>query len=265
MRDSERHYVDLLFSATNKYGSWDPEIPVQCGDYGRITQGASSWAFWRKHRGTFLKEGNIYVDGTADKWGIPPPLDIVEDDGEGLTWITSRNAIERDLSGDINGDIGALANCSLKVSFKISSGSAAVLVMENEATTLIDPPAKLLPLLEDHEMQGRVIVSQTHRCSSYARLLTAQGDSNVTVGLNATALTDGPASAQTMAKWVRSTAGGYFKSRINRTGKRSFYPLFKLVSVKQEAISVGLRGESDEQELPDAIPPWLTQSTSPSK
>ncbi|KIJ23638.1 hypothetical protein M422DRAFT_62409 [Sphaerobolus stellatus SS14] len=228
MRDSERHYVDLLFSATNKYGSWDPEIPVQCGDYGHITQGASSWAFWRKHRRTFLKEGNIYIDGTADKW----------DDGEGLTWITSRNAVERDLFGDINGDMGALVNCSLKVSFKISSGSAAAL--------------------------GRVIVSQTHRCSSYARLLTAQGDSNVTIGLYTTALPDGLASSQTMAKRVRSTAGGYFKSRTNGTRKRSFYPLFKLVSVKQEAISVGLREESDEQELPNAIPPWLTQSTSTS-
>ncbi|KIJ56326.1 hypothetical protein M422DRAFT_57686 [Sphaerobolus stellatus SS14] len=260
MVDSERLYIDLLFAATNKYGSWDPEIPVQCGDYGRITKGRTGWAFWRRNRGIFLKEGNIYADGTAEKWDIPPPLDINEAEGGGLTWITSRNAVELDLSGDVGGATPVLVNCSLQASFKISSERGAVLLMENEATSLIDPPAALLSLLGDSKMQGRVLVSQTHRCSSYARLLTAEGASNVTIGLAATPPATDVVSAQVTTKWVKTTSAGNFKSGINKDQKRNFYPLFRLVSVKQGPVSVGLRGSSDEDSLPDAVPPWSSQS-----
>src|ERR1700761_4336024 len=73
MLDSERKYIDLLFRVSNQYAAWDPELPVEVGDWGTITTGRTGLAFWLRHRGTFLKEGNIYTDTTAKKYGIPDP------------------------------------------------------------------------------------------------------------------------------------------------------------------------------------------------
>jgi len=36
-------------------------ITIAVGDYGRITQGKSGLAFWRKKQGIFLKDGNTWL------------------------------------------------------------------------------------------------------------------------------------------------------------------------------------------------------------
>ena len=94
MPNNERQYADLLFKASRKYASWDPEIPVEVGDWGSLTRGNPGWAFWRREQGIFLKEGNIYKDGTADKYGIPQPVERGTESTEGVTWIVSDNAKE---------------------------------------------------------------------------------------------------------------------------------------------------------------------------
>ena len=100
MRDSERKYVDLLFRVSKKYASWDPEIPVRVGDWGRITNGKTGLAFWRRGRGTFLKEGNImiYDDGKAELYSIPPPEEHGRGDDHAVSWIASANAKACDIS-----------------------------------------------------------------------------------------------------------------------------------------------------------------------
>lgn len=98
MLDSERLYVDLLFRVSKKYASWDPEITVEVGDWGRITTGYTGLAFWRRGRGTFLKEGNIYTDGKAEAHGIPRPKEFGADATEGVNWIVSQNVEECDVS-----------------------------------------------------------------------------------------------------------------------------------------------------------------------
>lgn len=99
MLDSEREYVDLLFRASKKYANWDPEVAVLVGDWGKITAGNTGWAFWRRGRGTFLKEGNIYEDGKAEKYGIPTPKEFGLDATKGITWIVSENV--RDCEANI--------------------------------------------------------------------------------------------------------------------------------------------------------------------
>jgi hypothetical protein len=99
--DSERLYVDLLFRASKKYASWDPEVAVEVGDWGLITKGKTGIAFWRKRQGTFLKEGNIYQDGRAEKHGIPAPKESGLEASEGVNCIVSQNAEELDISGSI--------------------------------------------------------------------------------------------------------------------------------------------------------------------
>jgi hypothetical protein len=94
----ERLFVDLIFRSSRKYPNWDPEVIVEPGDYGCITQGPKegySFAFWQKNaQGTFLKEGNIYENGLAEKFGIPKPKEHGGEATEGATWITSQNAEE---------------------------------------------------------------------------------------------------------------------------------------------------------------------------
>jgi hypothetical protein len=138
-------------------------------------------------------------------------------------------------------------------------------VMDNDIITTIDPPGCLRRLLDDKTMQGCVIVSQVHRCSSYARLLTAKGGKSVAIGLNVEPPVSGVVAATADAKWVRSSSAGNFKSKVNKSGNRDYYPLFRLVSLKDKETSSGLRGELEggDPPLPDAVPPWLPQGDDP--
>ncbi|TFK52884.1 hypothetical protein OE88DRAFT_1711746 [Heliocybe sulcata] len=261
--DSERLYVDLLFKASRKYASWDPEVEVNVGDWGRITSGRRGLAFWRKQRGTFLKEGNIYTDGIAEEYGIPSPKEHGKDATEGVTWITSQNTQEIDVSAGAGSQTPVLAQCSVKAGFKFSSSqSSAVLAMDNDTISTIDPPGSLRRLLDDARMRDSVIVSEVHRCSSYARYLSSPHTGNVFIGLSAEPPVPGIASVEAHAKWVRSTVTGNFKSRVNKPGDRQFCPLFRLVSLKETDTAVGLRGSWDGEipPLPDAEPPWMTEA-----
>src|ERR1700752_3485235 len=114
MLDSERQYVDLLFRASKKYASWDPEIMVEVGDWGRITTGRTGWAFWRRGRGTFLKEGNIYKDGKADKYKVPEPNEYGLNADEGVTWVVSENAEEGGISVAAGGCVHFLPHLKTK-------------------------------------------------------------------------------------------------------------------------------------------------------
>ncbi|KAJ7938075.1 hypothetical protein B0H13DRAFT_1588189 [Mycena leptocephala] len=233
MLSSERTYVDLLFRASRKYASWDPEVLVKVGDWGKITRGKRGLAFWRKN-GTFLKEGNIFLDGKAKKYNIRDP---VEYDGgeaaEGETWVVSKNAEQVDMAASVGG-ISAITQCKIKGAFKFSSGRGAILVMNKDTISAIDPPGALRSLLEDTSMRGMVVVSEVHCCSSYARLLIAQKSGTVALGLSIEPPVAGVASAGANAKWVRDRTGGDFRSGHNPKGDRKFYPLFRLVTLTEE-------------------------------
>ena len=100
--DAERQFADLIFGASKKYGRWDPEIAIAVGDYGRITHGKMGLSFWGKKRGIFVKDGNIYEDGLAEKYDIPTPQEHGVDSTEGISWITSENAKEVDITAEIS-------------------------------------------------------------------------------------------------------------------------------------------------------------------
>jgi hypothetical protein len=76
------------------------KIEVRVGDWGRITQGKRGLVFWRK-KGTFLKEGNIFVDGQAKKHHIPEPIEYGGGSSEGETWVVSQNAKQVDVSASV--------------------------------------------------------------------------------------------------------------------------------------------------------------------
>ncbi|KAF8130407.1 hypothetical protein K438DRAFT_1643937 [Mycena galopus ATCC 62051] len=234
MRNAERAYLKLIFGTTGKYATWDPESEVKAGDYGKFTRGPRGFVFWRKN-GTFVREGNIYADGKAEKFGVPAAVDYGRD-SEGETWVTSSNATQIDASLSA----GGLAQCKVKAAFKFSSGRGAVLAMESPMITTIDPPGALKPLLEDPSMRGMVVVSEVHSCSSYAHLLSANKSGALTLGLQVEPPVPGTASARITKTWVRQGSSGNFKSQVNTKGERTFYPLFRLVSLSEEEMSTGI-------------------------
>ncbi|KAJ6544662.1 hypothetical protein DFH09DRAFT_1282326 [Mycena vulgaris] len=235
---SECAFRDLLFRASTKYANWDPEIQMKVGDWGRITRGKRRLPFGRKH-GVFVKQGNIYVDGKAEKYGIPSPIEYGDNSGDGGTWIVSQNAVQID-SAAAAGIDPAIAQCRLSGAFQFSAGRGAILVMDNDATTVIDFAGALRPLLEDPKMRGAVVVSEVHSCSSYARVLTDNTGSTIALGLRVDPPVPGVASIAVDARWVTSRTLGNFKSGVSKNGDRKFCPLFRLVSLEETDVAMGL-------------------------
>jgi hypothetical protein len=58
--------------------------------------------FWQKN-GVFLKEGNIFHDGQAEKFKIPEPVEHGHEASEGETWVVSLNAQQVDMSASVGG------------------------------------------------------------------------------------------------------------------------------------------------------------------
>lgn len=285
MKSAERIYVELIYGASNKYAAWDPEIEVKVGDYGRITSGKKGLVFWRRRQGVFLRFGNIYDDDKmAKKHNIPVPKIQGSSASRGVAWVISENAQETEFSADVSACVTrvfcthsrlcyllpssqtpVLLNSSVKASFKFTNGRGAILAMDRDIITTIDPPGSFRRLLEDMpDVQDKVIISEVHSCSSYARYLGAPTVKNVTIGLSIEPPAGVVASAKTDIRWVRSTNVGNFKTGVNEDGERSYHPLFRLVSLAEDDLTTGLRGGAEEvmqMPLADAPPPWMTAST----
>lgn len=102
-----------------------------------------------------------------------------------------------------------------------------------------------------------VLVSQVHRCSSYARLLTSQKGGKFALGLSIEP-PGAPASVHGSVNWVKSAIAGNFKSNSAKTGDRGFYPLYRLVALRDNGPANGFRdADGVDPPLPDAVIPWV--------
>jgi hypothetical protein len=135
--------------------------------------------------------------------------------------------------------------------------------MVNDILVTISPPGKLRRLLDSEELQhlvdnnkDLVLVSEVHQCSSYARFVSSKANTSIALAFSAEPPVANVGGANVNAKWIYSNSAGNFKSKVNKDGKRMFYPLFRLVSLKEGPLSTGMRGRLDEVPLPDAEPPW---------
>jgi len=262
MPNDERKYVDLLFRTTRKYANWDPEIEMKVGDWGRISSGKRWWEFWRAPKGTFIKEGNIYADEMADKYGIPHPKEYGAEATDGVSSYVSKNGRKCDFEVAAEGQTPIFAQCGFKTGYTFSSGAGATLFMYEDTITTLEYPGTLRRLLQNEKFKKskkHVIVSEVHRCSSYARLLTSENETNVAFGLSIEPPVSGVMSGSGDITWQRSSDTGNFKWKSNKNGDRTFYPLFRLVSLTHGPVSDGLRADSDggDPPLPDAVPPWM--------
>jgi len=157
-----------------------------------------------------------------------------------------------------------LAECSVKAGFQFSPGGGAVLLMVNDSVTMINPASSLRRLLEVNALCDHVVVSEVHRCTSYARYLASSHTKDIVIGLNSSS--SGSPSAQTAPKWVRSNQAGDFKARADSSAQRGYYPLYKLVSVREASDNTGRRhsldNPVDDVALPlrVAVPPWMSHT-----
>jgi hypothetical protein len=129
--------------------------------------------------------------------------------------------------------------------------------MDQDSIISIDPPGCLRRLLEEKKLRGRVLVSEVHRTSSYARFFTTATGKSVSIGLDVDPPLTNAVSGNVNAKWICSTIVGNFKSKVVKS--RQLTPLFRLVSLQEGPIYGGFRGigGGGNQSLPDAEPPWL--------
>jgi hypothetical protein len=78
--------------------------------------------------------------------------------------------------------------------------------------------------------------------------MTAEAGSTVALGLRVEPPISGVASGSATATWVRDMTSGNFESGANTEGERSFYPLFRLVSLSERDMSTGLGRTSTSSE-----------------
>ena len=156
-----------------------------------------------------------------------------------------------------------MLSCNVKAAFEFTSKQGAILVMHNDSIRTVQPQAKLRFLYDEPKLRGKVIVSEVHRCSSYARYVASDEASSVALGLSVSAPAQGIVTdieAGVEQKWVRSVSSGNFKTRTRKDKKRKYYPLFRLVSLDERSMAAGLRGgEGGDLPLPDTLPPWMEE------
>lgn len=124
--------------------------------------------------------------------------------------------------------------------------------MYNDTISYVDPPGSLRRLLECNKMHNRVIVSESHRCSSYARFLAEEQGCSISLALELGGTGTGS------AKWMNSGTTGNFRANSVDSGEREYYPLYRLVSLSDDSPAINIRDPFDQDPpLPDARPPWL--------
>lgn len=156
-----------------------------------------------------------------------------------------------------------LAECSVKAGFQFTPEGGAVLLMVNDSVSMINPASSLRQLLEVKALRDHVVVSEVHRCASYARYLASPRTKDVVIGLN---LPSSGSPSGTTLEWVRSTQTGNFKAKADDSGQRNYYPLYKLVSVREASDNTGRRHsldnpiEDEVSPLRVAVPPWMSHT-----
>jgi len=92
------------------------------------------------------------------------------------------------------------ASCDVNAIIRFTSGCGAVLAMDNDAISSIDPTCFLQYLLDEDKLQNCVKFSEVHRTSSYARYLSSPTSSKtVTIGFGVD-----PCKQFSRPKWIKA-------------------------------------------------------------
>ncbi|EJT99749.1 hypothetical protein DACRYDRAFT_117921 [Dacryopinax primogenitus] len=174
-----RKYADLIFTGSRL--QWSPFYPsapssqVQCGDYG----------FLSPETGAFKREGNIYDEGIARRWGIKQP-EVVEGEVEKESWTISKNARALAYGKDCRVPDAQIQKFKRKGHVSFLSDRGAVLVTLDSRTLSIPQKTQLKSLLSEPGLQGKHLVSEVVQCSKYARYMSGPAGGDLCLGYDGT-------------------------------------------------------------------------------
>lgn len=243
-----RKYIDLIKSATDKYANWDPSIPIEAGDYGKVN----------KYSGQFEKQGNIYRDeGIMHITSKYMPITGPEvDDYQ----IHSMNARTISLGPDVHATFVQTVEPALGGQWRFGRTRGALLLMYKFRITRV-PPELLETLRSSGWANGKHIVTHVYKCPAYALYLSDRSNETVSISLRV----DAPSmvvpgmtvGAGITAAWSASGVTGTFQKATN--AEHVFVPLYQLKEVGTRA---GRRrqdlgpGEDEIEEWHQVEAPW---------
>ncbi|EJC99392.1 uncharacterized protein FOMMEDRAFT_170410 [Fomitiporia mediterranea MF3/22] len=221
---ASRKYIDLVKSATDKYASWEPSLPIVPGDYGLVD----------RRSGQFEKHGNIYQEEDIKDLTLkyPPETGPEVDDYR----IHSTNTRTVTLGPDVHATFLGAVQPALGGQWRFGRHRGALLLMYRQRITRV--PHELLEQLRISDwVKGRHIVTQVHNCPAYALYLSDRSSETVSISLRV----DVPvptvpgltAGAGLTASWVAKGVTGIFQRASN--SEAVFAPLYQLKEVGRRA------------------------------
>ncbi|KDQ61800.1 hypothetical protein JAAARDRAFT_190520 [Jaapia argillacea MUCL 33604] len=229
MKSPSRKYVDLILTASSKWGNWDPPRPVQIGDFAEVNV----------ETGDFEPQGNICTYDFKDPAlqaiiARYPPVIRKDKNGWEITWRDAKrgefsHALE---SLSLDGVIPGLAQATVKGKWEFQRGSGALLVMVRPRTTYL--PRELLkplasaPILKENNIS---FVDEVISCPAYHLCWSHKGGDSVSLALiGDVPMPIGPVvgCAAADAKWWTEATAGNFRHACDINGSYVYTPLFRL-------------------------------------
>ncbi|KAG8961001.1 hypothetical protein FRC03_005886 [Tulasnella sp. 419] len=235
MTKASRKFVDLIFTAATKHPNWDPVVPVQVGDYGKVD----------KETGIFTRYGNLYDQQNIAKWpwlaDFPPVTAPVED----KMVVSSLNAKSYGVEFTPTANLAGLVDVGIGGSWKFGqSDRGALLIMCRPRQQYIPREIPFELLLRVDVLRGYSWVESVFTCPGYAMYLSTKGGDTISVSLKASApIPAAPAvaiGAEIAATWERTNVAGLYRDAWNANGDYVFTPLFHLKKWRRREIWNGI-------------------------
>ncbi|KAL5514046.1 hypothetical protein ACEPAG_2807 [Sanghuangporus baumii] len=217
---ASRKFTDIILNAVSKWANWDPSIPIEAGDYGRID----------KRTGQFEREGNIYRDPeVAHIASVFPPLRGPQ--------VNSLEIHSMDVSGvtvnpDVHANLFGMAQPAIGGQWQFSRSRGALLLLYKSYLTAV-PNELLIQLKRSGWAKGKCVVTRAQSCCGYFLYLSDKSGEVISVTLQvdvpipvAPGVTPG---AGINAGWRFSGASGVVQEAFH--DEPVFVPLYQLEEI----------------------------------
>jgi len=233
-----RKYSDLIFTGSRlQWGFWDPSTQIACGDYGEMNE----------ETGVFERQGNIYDEGYAGKYGIPQP--VMEEEKTKEQWTVSKNARILSYGKEARIPHADIKKLDVRGHIQFVNDRGAILVTLDSITTHIPQKKLLKQLIDEPGLHGKHLVCEVEHSTKYARYFSGPAGGDICIGYDGT-------------EWIQhgidETKGDFWQT--GNADAPSFFPLFRLLVVRDRGPILLLRDspepEDPKQLLAPLYPPW---------
>ncbi|KAL5536603.1 hypothetical protein ACEPAF_426 [Sanghuangporus sanghuang] len=220
---ASRKFTDIILSAVSKWPNWDPSIPIEAGDYGRVD----------RKSGQFEREGNIYRDPDVAHIAsqFPPSTGPRVDTHR----IHSMDVRRVTVAPDVHANLLGVAEPTIGGQWQFSRSRGALLLLYKSYITFV--PNELLTELKDSGWaKGKCVVTHVQTCCSYFLYLSDKSSEVVSITLQADVpLPMAPGvtpGAGISAGWHFSGASGIVQEAFH--DEPVFVPLYQLKEITKK-------------------------------